>query len=66
MEGEEGGQPIPAGISYPLPMIFEHWLWILLLLLNASTYSMRVFSHKKIKVPGSLQKLFTCVRVCVC
>ena len=23
-----GGQPIPAGLSYPPPMIFEHWLAI--------------------------------------
>ena len=28
-----GGQPIPAGLSYPPPMIFEHWLAMILLLL---------------------------------
>ena len=33
-----GGQPIPAGLSYPPPMIFEHWqAMILLLLLIALT-----------------------------
>ena len=28
-----GGQPIPAGLSYPPPMIFEHLLAMILLLL---------------------------------
>ena len=33
-----GGQPIPAGLSYPPPrFLTSDWLWILLLLLTALT-----------------------------
>ena len=41
-----GGQPIPAGLSYPPPMIFNSdWLLVLLLLLTALTTINRYVSQ---------------------
>ena len=56
-----GGQPIPAGLSYP-PSRFltSDWLWILLLLLTALTTINKYpnMFHKIQILPASIQNPF--------